>query len=169
MGGAIDATSVRILYRRWSGGYGWAWRRVPERRAMAAVIRVDGPSPVVKISPSISLTTLRFTFPGSPGLATGDSPSGSLLIEIPAGNPVHAITKLDRPHAKSPSRTETVLTAPSESGRPTTARQVFGRISVAPGCSRRRLLRRERSRSCVRRKRHQGLLPAAWLRRPRTQ
>ena len=57
-GGAIDATSVRILHGRWSGGYGWAWRRVPQRRAADAVIRVDGPSPIVKTSPSISLTTL---------------------------------------------------------------------------------------------------------------
>jgi hypothetical protein len=57
-GGAIDATSVRILYRRQSRGFGWAWRRVPGPRAVAAVIRVDGPSPIVKISPSISLTTL---------------------------------------------------------------------------------------------------------------
>jgi hypothetical protein len=40
------------------GGYGWAWRRVPGRWAVAAAIRVDGPSPIVKISPSISLTTL---------------------------------------------------------------------------------------------------------------
>jgi hypothetical protein len=40
------------------GGFGWAWRRVPGRRAVAAVSLVQGPSPIVNVSPSISLTTL---------------------------------------------------------------------------------------------------------------
>jgi len=76
-GGAIDATSVRILYRRCSGGYGWAWRRVPGRRAAAAVSLDQGPSPIVKISPSISLTTLSLT--ASPHAIRKKSPSNCLF------------------------------------------------------------------------------------------
>jgi hypothetical protein len=68
-GGAIDATSVRILYRRWSGEHGEAWRRVPGRRAIAnrenqSINRADR--------------------------------AQILLITIPEGDPAQTITKLDR-------------------------------------------------------------------------
>ncbi len=96
-GGAIDATSVRILYKRWSGGFGQAWRRVPGRRALAAVIHVDGPSPIVKISPSISLTTLK---------QVGQSLMGSeISIRLPSGSR----TYIDRIRPVAPVR----MTGPS--------------------------------------------------------
>ena len=42
------------------------------------------------------LAERRGTLRGSPGLVTGDSPSGILLIKIPEGDPTHTITKRDR-------------------------------------------------------------------------